>query len=96
MSDTASNDSGFLCHTSMTKGGREQTLDRMLDMAVYRPAQACPGTASVDAISGSRNAMCTSSSLHWKPPMWVQEKIINSKVETSSCSTKTNASFTSM
>lgn len=90
--------SGFLCHTAMTKGGREQTNTRHHNSAAMRPAQACPGTANVDTVSGSRGAVCTNSAQTWFAPEWVTERRINSRVETSSCaaSSQTGATYMAM
>lgn len=85
MADEAREGTGFLCHTSMTKGGREQTHDRNHNVAAMRPKQACPGTASVDTVYGSRGAMCTMSAQTWFAPEWVTERRINSRIETASC-----------
>ena len=82
--------SSFLCHTSMSKGGREQELDRTFNPAVLKKAESCPLATDFTAL-GVRGITCNASTQSWKPPMWVSDKKINSKAETSSCATTSSA-----
>ena len=83
----------FHCHTSMTKGNREQPNYRATDSTVTRRAASCPLALDSFTAHGVRGVTCSYSTQSWKPPTWVLEGTINSKVETTSCATKTMGSY---
>lgn len=82
---------GFLCHTSMKKGGRELSHDfHTLNTTVTKKADSCPLTTDFTA-HGVRGVTCSASTQSYKMPFWAAEGNTNSAIERTTCATKGGA-----
>lgn len=86
-----SESSNFLCHTSMTKGNREQEHSRTFNTTVHKRADSCPLTATDFTAHGVRGVACSVKA--YTPAFWALDGQINSAPEKASCTSRTPGNY---